>query len=388
MKFLSFKILLLCILLPPVSYILSVEVIQRIYIDSHLKGVFTREIQDIGVGDTRPLFEGNIRLKDAIQENVRAYLRSKKLVISLGLALNITVITKRGTIIYPPIFEIRRDLLSPDPVVIAADNLKLMNEGLVVNVDLMLGYMSPLSLILLVFYTSIALAVLYVHYQNGSRRAKAEEARKNKEIGHLKEMEKVRMDELDSLERDREQLVSEFERIRNSLEKEKEQALRNEDEMVAEIITLEERIQRNLALQDTQKSEIESLKEQISLSETKGRRKESGGKKDSMSMLQKRFKALYKNISIHQRAVSGFSNLDEEQKIKGEELIHQLNEDPGLIPIKRKVFGKKGRQTVLEIVFAYKGRLYFRKTKDGKIEILTIGTKNTQTKDLEFLNNL
>jgi hypothetical protein len=75
-------------------------------------------------------------------------------------------------------------------------------------------------------------------------------------------------------------------------------------------------------------------------------------------------------------------------KIKGEEIIHKLNEDPSFVSVKRKVFGKKGRATVQEVIFSYKGRLYFRKKKDGQIEILTIGTKNTQAKDLEFLDNL
>jgi hypothetical protein len=75
-------------------------------------------------------------------------------------------------------------------------------------------------------------------------------------------------------------------------------------------------------------------------------------------------------------------------RIKGEEVIHQLNEDPSLVTIKRKVFGKKGRQTVLEVVYGYKGRLYFRKTGEGRIEVLAVGTKNSQQKDLEFLNNL
>jgi len=39
-------------------------------------------------------------------------------------------------------------------------------------------------------------------------------------------------------------------------------------------------------------------------------------------------------------------------------------------------------------VFAYKGRLYFSKTKENRIEILMIGDKNSQNKDLEFINNL
>ena len=74
--------------------------------------------------------------------------------------------------------------------------------------------------------------------------------------------------------------------------------------------------------------------------------------------------------------------------MKAEEVIHQLNANPDLVPIKRKVFGKKNRQTVLEVVFAYKGRLYFRKGQDRRVEVLAVGTKNTQERELEFLANL
>ena len=56
--------------------------------------------------------------------------------------------------------------------------------------------------------------------------------------------------------------------------------------------------------------------------------------------------------------------------------------------IKRKVFGRKGQKTVFEVVYAYKGRLYFRNLKDNQIEVLAIDTKNTQAKELEFLAGL
>jgi len=59
-----------------------------------------------------------------------------------------------------------------------------------------------------------------------------------------------------------------------------------------------------------------------------------------------------------------------------------------MVQIKRKVFSKRGRDTVLEVIFAYKGRLYFRQSKNKGVEILSIGTKNTQGKDLEFLDAL
>jgi hypothetical protein len=43
---------------------------------------------------------------------------------------------------------------------------------------------------------------------------------------------------------------------------------------------------------------------------------------------------------------------------------------------------------VLEVIFAYKGRLYFRNTKDKRVEVLAIGTKNTQARELEYLAKL
>jgi hypothetical protein len=40
------------------------------------------------------------------------------------------------------------------------------------------------------------------------------------------------------------------------------------------------------------------------------------------------------------------------------------------------------------VVFAYKGRLYYRTVPGNRIEVLVIGTKLTQTRDLTFLDKL
>jgi hypothetical protein len=89
---------------------------------------------------------------------------------------------------------------------------------------------------------------------------------------------------------------------------------------------------------------------------------------------------------LHERALKGFGELSEDMKLKCEEVIHQLNDNPQQVPVKRKVFGKKGIETILEVTFSYNGRLYYRSGKDQKTEVLAIGTKNSQEKDLGFLN--
>ena len=381
MKYLSFKFLILCILLPPVLYIFSVQAIE-----SRLKTRYANEIEDIYIGDTRPLFEGSIRLKDAVNKNIDQYLQSK-VMISWGVKVNVTVTTKQDKILYPAVFDEEGSLLPPDPIQVAADNYSLMNEGLVLNVDLLLEHNTLLANVILAFYICLYVLLLYHYYRTSEKKARQEDTEKSSEIARLQELEKNHSDNLKALVQDKNNLKSEIIKTKKQLKKEKIKASRNEEEMIKEIIALEDKINKNLALQNEKQEEIDTLKEKMKLFE-KERRRESKQKTKVFNSTRKRFKALYKNISVNERAISGFIGLTDDMQIKGEEIIHKLNEDPAFVQIKRKVFGKKGRTTVQEVIFAYKGRLYFRKSKDNRIEILTIGTKNTQAKDLEFLNNI
>jgi hypothetical protein len=382
MKFLSFKILFLCVLLPPFLYIFSIKSVER-----QLKDLYASEIEDIYTGDTQPLFDGSIRLRDAISKNIDSYLQSKA-VISWGVIVNLSVTTKRGTILYPEIFNEENDsLLQPDPMKIAADNYNLMNEGLLVNIDVILNHNTLLSNAILSFYIFLSLLVLFFYYRAGLDKTRIEDLEKSSKISRLMELEKTYVDNFKAVSRDREKLISEIIKIKKKLEKEKIKASKNEDEMINEIVMLEEKINENLALQEEKQEEIDDLKEKINSFE-KERRIINKQKTKVLNSVRKRFKTLYKNISINERAITGFIDLEDDMKIKSEEVIHKLNENPGIVPIKRKVFGRKSRKTIQEIIFAYKGRLYFHRVKGSKIEVLAIGTKNTQTKDLEFLDSI
>ncbi len=388
MKFLPFRTLVLAILIPPILYIFSVEIIQKIYIDRWLEDKCRAAVESAAIGNPQPLLSGDVRLKDRIRENISEYLKTS-LMTKTGIKVRIAVFTKKGTVLYPPFFETDDDFLSrhnTDHMRVAAENLKLMEEGLMYRTELVLEYTSLLSILVLIFYISLVSGFLSYFYKKGTRKAREEAVGKNREIGRLADLEKQHSEKLRTLEKERAALTAEFERLRKTLDEEKARASRNEDAMVREIITLEEKIQNNLALRDEQQTEIRDLQEKLSLLE-KDRGKEEPARKD-LNIFQKRFKTLYKNISFEKKAVNGFAALEEDLRIKCEELIHLLNDEPELVTIKRKVFGKKGRQTVLEVVFGYKGRLYFRKTRENRIEILTIGTKNSQTKDLEYLNSL
>ena len=86
--------------------------------------------------------------------------------------------------------------------------------------------------------------------------------------------------------------------------------------------------------------------------------------------------------------MEGFLELTEDLKIKAEEVIRQLDLEPDKVIVKRKVFGKKNRKTAFEVIFGYRGRLYYSRNTTPAIEILAIGTKHTQNSDLEFLDRM
>ena len=382
MKHISFKIIILCIFLPPVLYIFSVQ-----SIESYLQKRYTKEIEKIYIGDTRPLFKGSIRLKDAVNSNIDRHLRNKKLKF-WGVIPQVMVATRQGAILYPEEFGEEKDApLVANELNIASENYSLLNEGLLLTVDTKLGYHTPISIGLLAFYSLLFVSGLYLYYRSGVKKAEREEMEKARELERLTRTEKEYIERLKNLGEEKQTLSAELEQIREKFLDEKEKASRAEDEILEEMLALEEKIKENIAVQKKKQEEIDSLKEKIESYEKAGR-KDGRQKPRALDTLHKRFKALYKNITISERAVSGFTGLTEELKIKSEEIIHQLNENPSLVPVKRKVFGKKNQATVLEVLFAYNGRLYFRRTHDNRVEVLAIGTKNTQVKDLEFLGKV
>ena len=381
MRYLSFKILVLCILLPPVLYVVSLNLLE-----SYLQKRYATEIENIYTGDTRALLDGSVRLEDAVNRNIDGFLKSR-LLVPLGVKISVMVISGAGRIVYPASF-VRASALPPsDPARVAAENYTLMDAGLKVRTEVKIGYNTVISGVLLIFYIFTAVLLLFVHYKNAVGRIYRVELEKRKEMDLLREREKEKAVRLQTLTKERRQLKIEFDCLQEMLTAEKSRAATNENEMIDEIVALEEQLAQNLDRQNARQGQIQELEEKVKQYE-KSRHKGGRQKVKTAEALKKRFGTLYKNLSVHERAISGFVELNEELKIKAEEVIHQLNEDPSKVTIKRKVFSRKGHQTVLEVIFAYRGRLYFRRAADNRIEVLAIGTKNTQARELEFLSRL
>ncbi len=383
-KYFPFKILILCILLPPVLYILTIQVLEQ-----HLETTFKKELEEIYIGDSAPLLKGSLEIEEAVIRNINRFLRKKNFQ-AWGIRVRVTVTTRQGNMLYPRTFDFDdKDIpvSQMSPAETAARNYSLLNQGLVLEFDLSIEHARLLSGLILGLYILAALGTFLWFYRIGAKKSKTEILKQEQEIAHLQDLEKAYQKELVSLNQEQQTLSAELGQVKQHFEGEKKRASVNEEEMIQEIINLEEKLEANLAHQQQQRQVIAELSDKIQQYET-GKRKTRKEKIKEEEIYQKRFSTLYKQTAVHPKAVDGFAGLTAELQLKAEEIIHQLNQDPDLVPVKRKVFGKKNRETVFEVIFAYKGRLYYRLMPDTRVEVVSIGTKHTQAKDLSFLNNL
>ncbi|WP_462323896.1 hypothetical protein [Desulfoplanes sp.] len=381
MKFFPFRLLIVCILLPPVLYIASLQGVA-----TGLETKFSNDLESIYLGDTTALLQGKVGLRDMVTRNINGYFSGSN-ARYWGVKPNVMVTTKDNEIIYPSSFENGATIGPADTLDTAQKNYDLLNQGLELTVNLSVSPGSPAGLALLAFYIVVDIVLLFGGYRRGLKKALSEEARKDARIRELRDKERQfaeRIEELDAL---RDNLEAKVTVVRKELVQERRQASANEDGMLEEIVTLEEQLEKTRLSQESQCAEIEELREQIDGLNNKPARKQTRKAKGNDS-LEKRMHALYKNLDIHDRTIQGIEDLAEDMRIKAEEVILQLNTDPALVTVKRKVFGRGRKTKVLEVAFGYNGRLYFRHKSAGGIEVLCVGTKNSQNRDLEFLDRV
>lgn len=388
MKYFPLKIVVLCLILTPILYIATLSFSQQ-SLEKHYLQIF----QNIIIGDAAPLLNGTVNIETQIANNIQTYLSEDKFIHYTRLEMDVRVSTARGKIIYPTYTG--TDFLATgiennfDTEKIAKQNFEILNSSLEVTVRIDLGHGSTLANIFLIFYSGISFGVFFIFYRIGSRKAAQDRQAQKDLIKGLKKEEEVHQQILKELNQERRGLFENIKALNTKYQKDQKKAKINEDEMFNEIISLEEQLNTYIDLKKRRDSEIQELKTTLKTYEkTEDRRKSSKSRRNDYDFIAKRFTALYKKITMNRKALVGFLNLSEEQQIKAEEVIHQLDRDPGKIIIKRKVFsGKKHKTACLEVLFAYNGRLYFKK-QGSRIEIVIIGTKNTQTKDMEYLHNL
>jgi len=305
--------------------------------------------------------------------------------------------TRTGRPLYPPVtagsdYPLITGGSQPEPstvsplssLKIAEENLKIMEEGITLSVSAEIPRNALLANSILVFYILLFSFVLYRAY-----RAKSEEAERlglqmeedYRTVTHNLQQAQEKLAGLADAEQN---YKGEIARLQDALASATEKVQLTEEQALEEIEKLEKKIQESVTAQQEMEEEVFRLQEESErLQSTQKAFTKSRAKQIESTM--KRFRALYKNLEFHDRAIEGFLNLQSELQLKAEECIHNINADESRLSVKRKVFAGKGALPAFECDFAYRGRIYWKKTADGRTEILAIGTKNTQAKDLAYV---
>jgi len=391
-RFLPFRILFLCVLMPPLLYMGSLKGIEEI-----LHAVWRSDLQNSLITDTPSLLQGQDRVQSMVERNIRSYFEGS-LLVRLGAEPDITVRTEQGRVLYPEAPQVfsaftdqpepfSEEQFGPDPERIAEQNVTILQEGVLFTLEVSIRRTSWLAKLVLGFYILLFVILLYQAYRYRIKRAEEAEEVREQEFNALQqrlEQEQHRVRETQERERVYSQEIA---RLKAALSQADSRLQETEEEALGELEALETKLQENVALREEKEREIEMLTREMEKLQSTS--KAVNRKQDKqIDHALKRFKTLYKNLDFHRRAVEGFQQLTPDQQLKSEEVIHLLDRDAAAVKVKRKVFSKTGAMPALETEFAHRGRIYWRRGANGKAVILTIGTKNTQTKDLHYLEGL
>lgn len=381
MKNFPFKILFICIFFPPVLYIFTLN-----GLEIYLQKKTDEKISAIIIKNDKELYAGRYAVRDEINRNISGYLTDKAFLYRLGINTDIIVKTKSNRVLYPAQlsgdnneYQHNGSNETVNYMDLAAENYSILNDGLVILTEVRIRQNSWLSNSILVFYIFAALLVLRffilrsLKYNEEREKEQAGTIVKlserlssyENELSHIKEKERGYSESIGELNREKANLSSDIDGLLDEMER------------------LESGLKSQKELREKREMEIDALKKEIDEIKLKSEKPKKKGRKQEI--IDKRFRVLYKNLTFTEKAIDGFVDLSDELQLKAEEIIHRINEDDSEVNIRRKVFSKGGKINVLEVDFAYSGRIYYQKETKAKSNILAIGTKATQTQDLGYL---
>lgn len=382
-----YKSLFLGILLPPVFYMITLSVLEM-----YLQRYEVRNIDKLLIQNQEALYAGRYTVREEINRNLTRYLKQSWLT-RLGVSIEILVKTQNDRILYPSHYE--DELMgvqerpglakiqepSLDYVQVAEENYRILNSSLILSAEVSVRHNSWLSNGILALYVLSSIFILYCiivrHIRETENQATEREDLLNALSTRLRETEGT-LKEVQGKEDYYREKVADLRSDKNGLSE-------DVDGLLKEMENLENALSSQKILKEGLEAEIVQLRDELA-SATK-QSKETKKRRKPADATRKRFRFLYKNILFTDHSIEGFLSLPEDFKLKAEETIQRLNENPTQVSVKRKVFGKGGKKNVFEAEFSYSGRVYFQSESQTKTSVVTIGTKNTQDRDLHFVEN-
>ena len=378
MKYLPFRHIVAAILLLALLYVKWVP-----FCESSFARYHENRLEHLLLETDQSLFDGEVSVVPLVRANISRYVNNHTSFYLFPSRL-IRVTTPSGEIVYPAPEPLTTLLETPQAV--ARENYRLLEGGLDLKI---LFYARPdglLSVGSLSFFALFVLGWLYCVYRKQVQYIAAERHGRELTIAALKDGKRQSGEAHGVLIQRQDDLQRNLSKARCALSESNE----SNNDLLEEVEVLEALLEENEAQRAHLKEEMTALSRNIVSQETlpSNNARGSNRKTRERDAMAKRIKILYKSLRMHDRALKGFSGLDEGMRLKCEEVIHQLNSDPESVTVKRKVFGGKGIGTYFEVEFAYKGRLYFMRHPGGRVEVLAVGTKNSQAAELGFLGRI
>jgi hypothetical protein len=224
-----------------------------------------------------------------------------------------------------------------------------------------------------------------------ARDASAERARRiqqelesvRQRLGQIEPTERAQAQEINKLERERQALQGRMSELTAREAELREQASLS-SELDEERRTLEEMLEEAMTDLDGKQAEIQDLNARL-----KRAAKGAGVKVRPAEQLAKRMRTLYRNLEIDDRAIQDILALgNEAERLRAEESLKRLDDGPENAGVRRKVGGLPSQQSIFELGFAGKGRIYYAKGRSRPFRILAVGGKASQKQDLEYLSRV
>jgi hypothetical protein len=392
----SFRVIYGAIFAFALLYIFSVEAAETL-----LQGHFDRGVER--AVQVSPV-DGPVQIQ--IRNRVSELLQTSPWVGVGGVRVSITVLGADGQ---TPLYLGGTRVVPPPPAPHLEAAMREAERLLppITDVFVSVTHGSLLSTGILMLYAAVLLQGLYLHNRAQVRREQAQIAeavatrdraaeRARAIEGELAQVrERMRglqpadarsSDEIRELEVEREGLRRQ---LRALAEREAELLAGAErtTELEDERQALEELLDEAMEDVGQKESEIHDLQNRLKTAAKKSGA--SKGKSREDERIGKRLRTLYKNLEVDERAIADLAALgDESLKLRAEESLKRLSDDPESAAVRRKVGGLPPQLAIYELGFAGKGRVYYARKDAGRYRILLIGGKATQKQDLEYLSRL
>jgi hypothetical protein len=338
-------------------------------------------------------------IMDQIHDRVEA-VKQSAWIREGGVRLTAIVIGADGQ----PIYAGGRRIPSPMPgdPLIEAQRLLPASADVVVSVP----HNSLLANTVLIGFAALLIQTLFLYDRRRQRfederfavalrsreETAARAARIEAELASLSEQVEERIEaevseEMGSLRSERAQLQEKLDALARRETELRSRAGQLQQALVTERSGLEEMLDEALGDLSRKDEELRTLQEKL-----KGAEKAkaiAAPRARDVDLLAQRLRTLYKNVEFDDHAIADLIALrDESMKLRAEEEIKRLSDDVETAAVRRKVGGLPSHLTIFELGFAGKGRIYYTLGRQRRHRILSVGAKNSQKTDLEYLSRL